>query len=209
MKKKLLIVFVKNKKLGHVKTRLAKTIGDQAALEIYEELLTITQNEISKLDFDKAVYFSEHVENEDWLHFEKRIQLGSDLGAKMQNAFLDGFNKNYDAIVLIGSDLPDISATIITNAFAELNKKNVVFGPAEDGGYYLIGLSQMLENVFTNKPWSQPQLLSATLGELRDNSVPFSLLETLNDIDDYDDLEKSDFYKTTSLYQKKKLRNEN
>lgn len=203
MKKRLLIVFVKNKKLGHVKTRLAKTIGDEAALMVYEELLAITKRETSKLNIDKAVFFSEYIESDEWENFDKYIQFGVDLGAKMHNAFTEGFNKDYQSIVLIGSDLPEISAEIINKAFEALEKNNIVFGPAQDGGYYLIGLNQMYKYIFKNKPWSQPQLLKITTAELKKNLIPFSLLETLNDIDNYEDLVASNFYKNNLELQEK------
>ena len=96
MDKKLLIVFVKNKKIGQVKTRLAKTIGNEAALKVYKELLNITKIEVSKINCNKAVFFSEY-EEEGWEDFKIFIQKGEDLGEKMnidffdrQQAYLDG-----------------------------------------------------------------------------------------------------------------------
>lgn len=202
MREKLLIVFVKNKRLGQVKTRLAKAIGDEAALIVYEELLAITKNETAKVNADKSVYFSENIEDA-WENFDQQIQFGADLGAKMRQAFMEGFEKDYQSIVLIGSDLPDISSEIIQKAFDALEKSHIVFGPAADGGYYLIGLNQMYEKIFKNKPWSQPQLLKITTAELKKNLIPFSLLETLNDIDNYEDLITSNFYKNNLELQKK------
>ncbi len=85
----------------------------------------------------------------------------------MYNAFLDGFKAGYKKIVLIGSDLPNISSKHILKGFDVLNENDVVFGPAEDGGYYLIGLKKEIPELFINKPWSQPQLLENTLEELK------------------------------------------
>jgi rSAM/selenodomain-associated transferase 1 len=199
MNKKLLIVFVKNKKIGQVKTRLAKTIGNEAALKVYEELINITKIEVSKLDSDKAVFFSEY-EEEGWENFKKFVQKGEDLGEKMKNAFVEGFNQKYDSIVLIGSDLPDISNEIMEEAFVKLEQEDFVFGPAQDGGYYLIGLNKINENVFKNKPWSQSNLLEITLKELEENKVSFALLNTLNDIDEYEDLVQSKIFEKTKKY---------
>jgi rSAM/selenodomain-associated transferase 1 len=203
MKKRLLIVFVKNKILGQVKTRLAKSIGDNAALIVYQELLAITKDETSKVNADKAVYYSDDIDTDTWENFDQQIQFGVDLGAKMRQAFMEGFEKDYQSIVLIGSDLPDISSEIIQKAFDALEKSHIVFGPAADGGYYLIGLNQMYEKIFKNKPWSQPQLLKITTAELKKNLIPFSLLETLNDIDNYEDLITSNFYKNNLELQEK------
>ncbi len=203
MKKKLLIVFVKNIRLGKVKTRLAKTIGDEGAFEIYTALVAITEKATSTIDVDKVIYFSDAIVETKWEKIEKRIQFGVDLGARMNSAFSDGFNLGYESIVLIGSDLPDISAAIIENGFNELEKSDMVFGPAEDGGYYLIGMNKLHSFIFKEKPWSQSHLLDVSLNELTKNNIGFSLLEILNDIDTYEDLIASNFYKNNTELQQK------
>jgi uncharacterized protein len=208
MKKQLLIIFVKNIKLGKVKTRLAKTIGDEAAFEVYKELVSLTENATNNLSFHKRIYFSDAVIETKWQNDFKTIQSGIDLGERMKNAFADGFNLGYEDIILIGSDLPDISNTIIENGIKALQKREVVFGPALDGGYYLIGMSKLNPSIFEDKPWSQSNLLDVTLNELNKNNIGFSLLEVLNDIDTYEDLIASDFYKNnTDLQQKIKQLN--
>lgn len=194
MSKNLLIVFVKNIILGKVKTRLAKTIGDVGAFNIYYELFSITERESKKVNVDRHIYFSDVIIPSKWESDEKFVQEGNDLGEKMQNAFQQGFDKGYENIVLIGSDLPNISKDIIDNGFEELNNNNVVFGPAEDGGYYLIGMSRMNTSIFENKPWSQSELLDVTLNQLKKQKVSVGLIETLNDIDTFEDLIASDFY---------------
>tara|TARA_R110002049_G_scaffold266780_2_gene443036 strand:- start:504 stop:1133 length:630 start_codon:yes stop_codon:yes gene_type:complete len=199
----LVIVFVKNIKLGTVKTRLAKTIGDYGAFEVYSELVKITEKATKALDFDKRIYFSNAVVDTKWQNEFKTVQHGVDLGERMLNAFKEGFEAGYKKIVLIGSDLPDINSTHIKNGLEALNASEVVFGPAEDGGYYLIGMSKMNTSIFINKPWSQPNLLEETLQELHNSNVTVSILDTLNDIDTYEDLIASDFYKTNLKLQEK------
>lgn len=199
----LVIVFVKNIKLGTVKTRLAKTIGDFGAFEVYSELVKITENATELLNVDKRIYFSNTVVDSMWKNDFKTVQNGIDLGERMLNAFKEGFAAGYKKIVLIGSDLPDINANHITNGLKALDKNDVVFGPAEDGGYYLVGLSKMNTSIFTNKPWSQPSLLDETLQELQNNKISVGTLAILNDIDTYDDLIASDFYKSNSKLQEK------
>ncbi len=203
MSKELVIVFVKNIKLGKVKTRLAKTIGNQGAFEVYKELVDITKNALENLNTEKRIYFSEMVIETKWPNLYKAVQIGGDLGERMKNAFLKGFQDGFERIVLIGSDLPDINETHIKNGLEALNETDTVFGPAEDGGYYLIGLSKMNELVFNNKPWSQSNLLDETLHELKENNITFSTLETLNDIDTFEDLEASSFYKSNITLQEK------
>ncbi|WCO01212.1 TIGR04282 family arsenosugar biosynthesis glycosyltransferase [Psychroserpens ponticola] len=203
MNKELVIVFVKNIKLGKVKTRLAKTIGNQAAFEVYKALVKVTELATEHLEIPIRVYFSDAIVDTKWEKAHKAVQKGKDLGERMQNAFLKGFEDGYNRIVLIGSDLPDISATHIKNGLEALEHSEVVFGPAEDGGYYLIGMSKMNTKVFENKPWSQSHLLTETLSELKHNNTTFSTLEVLNDIDTFEDLEASDFYKNSIELQYK------
>ncbi|WP_298339573.1 TIGR04282 family arsenosugar biosynthesis glycosyltransferase [uncultured Algibacter sp.] len=203
MNKALVIVFVKNIKLGKVKTRLAKTIGNQGAFEVYSELVKVTEKATKNLTADKRIYFSDAVVDSKWSSDFKAVQEGIDLGERMKNAFKKGFEDGYNRIVLIGSDLPDITANHINKGLEALKENNMVFGPAEDGGYYLIGLSKMNNLAFENKPWSQTHLLEETLQELNEKHITFTTLETLNDIDTYEDLIASKFYQSNIELQKK------
>ncbi len=171
MSKELVIVFVKNIKLGKVKTRLAKTIGNQGAFEVYSELVKVTEIATEDLSVDKRIYFSDAVVDTKWKNDYKTVQQGIDLGERMKNAFKKGFEDGYKRIVLIGSDLPDITANHIKKGLNALKQNEVAFGPAEDGGYYLIGLSKMHNFVFDNKPWSETHLLEETLSELKEKQV--------------------------------------
>jgi len=180
---------------------LAKTIGSDAALEIYKELIALTLKETKNITATRHIYFSEEIENTLWRNDEKFIQKGLNLGEKMQHAFQNGFDLGYEHIIIIGSDLPNISTSIIESGFEKLNSKDLVFGPADDGGYYLLGMSQMTSSVFEDKPWSQSSLLRLTLDELNQQGKSVSLLETLNDIDTYEDLIASDFHKTNQQTQ--------
>lgn len=203
MNKELIIVFVKNNKLGKVKTRLAKTIGNQAAFEVYSELVKVTEAATQNISTDKRIYFSDTIVETKWKNSVKEIQEGDNLGERMLNAFKKGFEDGYERIVLIGSDLPDINKHHIENGLKVLNLNEVVFGPAEDGGYYLIGLSKMHGFIFKNKPWSQSNLLEKTLTELNKKSIKFTTLVTLNDIDTFEDLVSSTFYKSNQKLQQR------
>lgn len=203
MIKDLVIVFVKNIKLGKVKTRLAKTIGNQGAFEVYKELVEITEIATSEVIADKRIYFSDVIIEEKWQGFGKFVQQGEDLGARMKNAFKKGFEDGYERIVLIGSDLPDITAPHIEKGLEVLKKKNVVFGPAVDGGYYLVGQTKIHDCIFDNMPWSASNLLETTFHRLNDYNITFDTLETLNDIDTIEDLEASKFYQNNPQLQEK------
>ena len=192
--RKLLIVFVKNIKQGKVKTRLAASIGNKEAVMVYNQLIDITEAATVKLSVDRAIYYSDFLDESRWLSDAKMVQTGSDLGQRMKNAFADGFDGGYEQIVLIGSDLPDISVEIINEAFTKLEKQEVVFGPANDGGYYLVGLTKPQASIFVNKPWSQPNLLALTLDELDKQKVGYALLNTYNDVDTFEDLKNSTLY---------------
>lgn len=203
MNKELVIVFVKNIVLGKVKTRLAKTIGNKAAFEVYKALVNVTEQATKELHIPLRIYYSDAIVDTKWKNSYKAVQEGQDLGERMKNAFLKGFEDGYERIVLIGSDLPDINATHIQNGLNALQQSEVVFGPAIDGGYYLIGMRNMHKMVFKNKPWSQPNLLSKTLNQLTKNNITFSTLDTLNDIDTFEDLKNSNFYKSNKVLQEK------
>ena len=134
---KLLIVFVKNIKLGKVKTRLANTIGDDGAFEVYKDLVSITEAETKRLtNVDVHIYFSDVIIGTKWPGFEKFVQKGDDLGQRMQSAFQDGFSKGYKRIIGVGSDLPDLSADIMDEGWEALADCDKVFGISTDGGYY-------------------------------------------------------------------------
>ncbi|WP_223032781.1 TIGR04282 family arsenosugar biosynthesis glycosyltransferase [Hanstruepera marina] len=196
MSDNLVIVFVKNIKLGKVKTRLAKTIGDQEAFEVYKLLVKKTEKATQNLLVDTHIYFSDAVIVTKWPNTYKTVQKGNDLGERMKNAFKDGFEKGYKNIVLIGSDLPDISEVIINQAFESLKTHDTVFGPAEDGGYYLVGIKNLNHTIFDNKPWSDSNLLNKTIEELNSSAISIGLLQTLNDIDTFEDLKTSSIYNT-------------
>jgi uncharacterized protein len=188
----LLIIFVKNILLGKVKTRLAKSIGDTGAFEVYRKLVEITEKETSQLEnCDIHIYFSDQIIDSKWTGKEKFVQDGSDLGERMKNAFTNAFNQGYHRVVGVGSDLPDLKAAVITKGFDALKKKDTVFGPATDGGYYLLGMYKMIDCIFENKDWSTDYLLKQTLVDLDSNQLSYSLLDILNDIDNLEDLKKS------------------
>lgn len=191
MSKDLLIVFIKNIRIGNVKTRLAKSIGDEGALQVYSQLIEVTEKATQRTKAEKHIYFSDKIINENWKKTPKFIQKGENLGEKMQNSFKNGQKEGFDKIILIGSDLPDISPAIIQNGFDALKSNEVVFGPAEDGGYYLVGMNKAHFCVFKNKPWSTKTLLEETLSELQKKNIKYTLLKTLNDIDTIEDLRKS------------------
>ena len=188
--KNLLLIFTRNPELGKAKTRLAKTVGDEKALEIYKFLLDKTKEITSKVTSDKAVYYSVKIrENDIWdaNSYQKHQQVGEDLGIRMLNAFKNSFDAGYKKVMIIGSDLYDLTSENIENAFQQLDSNDVVLGPAEDGGYYLLGMNALQEDIFKNKDWGTASVRKDTLIDLQDKAV--FLLKELNDVDVFEDIE--------------------
>lgn len=188
-KENLLLIFTKNPVAGKVKTRLAKDLGNEKALDIYKFLLDHTVKFTSKVNASKQVYYSDSVtENDIWNNelFEKRKQEGVDLGMRMQHAFNTGFQIGYGKIIIIGSDMYDIDSEVIDKAFLQLDNHDYVIGPAQDGGYYLFGMKSLNSDVFKNKEWGTSSVLKDTLKDLDGHKV--AMLETRNDVDLLDDI---------------------
>ena len=186
----LLLILTRNPVLGKCKTRLAATIGDEKALEIYKFLLEHTLKITEKLNVVKEVHYSEEIWVDDiWSNetYIKKLQEGDDLGERMANAFRNGFKSGFKKIVVIGSDMFDLAQTDLENAFELLNTKDYIIGPAVDGGYYLLGMRLFNQNLFVEKAWGTDTVLRDTLKNLEKEN--FGLLDVRNDIDYYEDIE--------------------
>lgn len=187
--KTLLIVFIKAAVAGKVKTRLAKSIGTDGAVWIYQKLLDHTasvsknskiatavfeniQSQKNKEIFSHAVYF--------------QLQQGKDLGEKMSSAFDWAFEKGYEKVILIGSDLWTLNERLLLEAENALDENEYVLGPSYDGGYYLIGMKRSSPHLFQEIAWSSQNVLKQTLKRV--SSEAFYFLELANDIDEFKDL---------------------
>ena len=192
-----LIVFIKNPVLGTVKTRLASTEGEEQALLIYQDLLDKCLNETLKVDAHRYLYYSNSIDEKDnWpsMHYEKRLQKkGADLGGKMSAAFEQLIQDEQIKTVIIGSDCYDLTAGIIQQAFDILEHNDLVFGPANDGGYYLMGMKNYYPELFKKITWSSNLVLEQSLEIAKKKDLSFSLLEELIDLDTIDDVKKSSY----------------
>ena len=187
--KELLLIFTRNPEPGKVKTRIAKEIGEEKALEIYKFLLKKTLSVTKYLRVKKEVCYSEEIkENDIWPGeiFRKSLQKGKDLGERMENAFEKGFQDGFQKIIIIGSDLYDLEKADLELAFQKLEKNDFVIGPAEDGGYYLVGMKSFFPKVFRKKSWGTSSVLKDTLDDLKEHKIAF--LEERNDVDNFDDI---------------------
>lgn len=187
----LLMVFVKNAVEGKVKTRLAKDIGDTNALKIYHVLLEHTRKVSIEVPCFRLVIYSEFIDFNDRFqnsYFMKDQQQEGDLGQRLEEAFDVNFEDGYDKIVCIGSDCHELNSAILEEAFLQLDKNDLVLGPAKDGGYYLIGMKKTHNRLFRNKEWSTPNILLDTLLDVKEMNLSYHLLPTLSDVDVVDDL---------------------
>ena len=192
----LLVIFVKNPEEGKVKTRLAADIGNKRALDVYQKLLAYTRGVVQKLNVTKQVWYSSSIDfSDNWGEdqFIKKLQKGDNLGERMQEAFRQGFREGFGRILIIGSDCPALSDQHLLSAYEELECNDVVLGPSQDGGYYLLGMNHYIPELFINKSWSRDSLYGETIKTLDQLHKSWGELEELNDIDTLDDLNKSSF----------------
>jgi rSAM/selenodomain-associated transferase 1 len=191
--KSALIIFVRNPVLGKVKTRIAKDLGEHAALEVYNQLLAHTQSITKALDFDRFIFYADYLNGNDiWDNetYHKEIQSGNDLGERMYNAFELLFSKGYNKICIIGSDCLELTKEKIEEAFLVLEDNNAVIGPSLDGGYYLLGMSTFIKEVFKNKDWSTDTVYSDTVSDLLNNHLSYYTLPALSDVDNAEDCKR-------------------
>lgn len=194
MNKNLVIMFVKEPKLGSVKTRLAESCGHGFSVNLYvrfvQDLIYTLQS--GRSDFKLCVHPNLELVNKVFGNFDNFEQADGDLGVKMKQAFKEKFEGHYEKILLIGSDTPHITNEILNESFEQLSNHDSVIGPSEDGGYFLIGFNKntFIPEVFDDITWSTNQVLEQTLQKTSNKKV--HLLQELNDIDIFDDLK--DFY---------------
>ncbi|MBO33383.1 MAG: hypothetical protein CMM74_10465 [Rhodospirillaceae bacterium] len=187
-----LVIFVKTPRLGRVKTRLAAGVGTVAAWTFYRRVLLY---QVKRLTGDRrwrcwlAVTPDGDVDAAPWPGAASRLAQGTgDLGhrmARIMRALPPG------PAVIIGTDIPDITPSHVARAFRFLGRHDAVFGPATDGGYWLVGLKRRprLPDIFAGVRWSTEFTLSDSLAKLgHGHSV--ALLEILEDIDDGLSLER-------------------
>ena len=189
---KQLIVILKNPVLGKAKTRLAVSIGDEKALEVYRLLCEHTLRVAELADCDVTLFFSDH--NEEAIGsvsldgFRQKIQEGNGLGARMKNAFKEVKAKGASSVVIIGSDCPLINPEILHQAFAHLALSDFVIGPATDGGFYLMGMNELHDELFLNT-YSHSEVRKETLSAADHIGLASSVMQELSDLDTVEDLE--------------------
>ena len=188
----VLIIFIKNPERGKVKTRLAQSVGEDKALQIYQALLAHTRQTALALPLQRQLFYSSFLPpQDDWptTHFQKFVQQGDSLGQRMQQAFAQA-NEQFNKMVIIGSDCPTLTPAILQSAFDQLDQHPFVLGPAEDGGYYLLGMREYQANLFENIEWSTSTVFQRTCEQIEALGASYALLPTLSDVDYLSDWEQ-------------------
>ncbi|MBU0994553.1 MAG: TIGR04282 family arsenosugar biosynthesis glycosyltransferase [Proteobacteria bacterium] len=194
------ILFLRAPRKGKVKTRLAKTLGDDTVLALYKFFVIDVLQAVERTGFPVVIYFDpDDAEDElrNWLDISHDMhpQIGTDLGEKMDHAFRETFSFGFLRSVLIGTDCPHIRPEIIETAQQNLTESDMVIGPSFDGGYYLIGFRKdtFSQSVFQHLPWGTETVLEKTLEICEKKGLSVKKLPGLQDIDTLDDLKS--FYR--------------
>ncbi len=196
MHSRALIIFAKSPLPGSVKTRLTPPFTPELACEIYRAMLLDTL-EISRSLTGVTIFlfFEDAPDAADFFatlspDILSLPQTGVNLGERMENAFKEIFGRGFSKVAIIGTDSPDLPLEHIFEAFSllEYEHTDVVFGPAEDGGYYLMALKKVWKELFTGLPWSSDTLLEASVLAAKDSCLGASFLPEWHDIDNVTDL---------------------
>ena len=174
---------------------MAAEIGEEQTLILYRGFVMQMLSTIKRGDFPFYIYF--YPENalkglREWLgpDYQYLPQKGEDLGQRMKHGFLQAFEMGFKEVLLIGSDIPDLPLEFIEEAFSSLEDKDVVIGPAYDGGYYLIGFKDKTfsPQVFEGMSWGSEAVFDETMRVLKQFNQKIHTLPYLRDIDTIEDL---------------------
>lgn len=188
-------IFAKYWKPGRVKTRLAAAIGEVQAANLYREFLKTLLDRFRQFKgrrvlaywpADRAAQFA-RVAGDGWQLYP---QAAGDLGQRMIHYFADAFAGGASRVALIGSDSPTVPLNTFDTAFHALEAADVVLGPADDGGYYLVGASRPVSAIFENVEWSSTRVFQQTVENLAQSNLTWTALNPSYDVDDLDDLER-------------------
>jgi uncharacterized protein len=183
-----LVVFLRLPEKGKVKTRLAATLGEQAALEVYKNLIGITLDIAANSHIPAYLFYAGGLPAADErdARFSYHSQHEGDLGSRMSDALSFVLSLHKKALI-IGSDCPNLTPEILQECCRALDETDIVLGPAGDGGYYLLGCSEIYPTLFSNIIWSTPSVLDETIDRIQEANLSYSLMERLTDIDTEED----------------------
>ncbi|MDP1770597.1 MAG: TIGR04282 family arsenosugar biosynthesis glycosyltransferase [Nitrospirota bacterium] len=196
-----LVIFAKAPIPGEVKTRLCPPLTPDEAATLHGsfvlDMLERSKLAVAKLQLpfhrylacspSSELVFFKIMEERQNVHLLD--QIGEDLGQRMHRTSVDLFAKGYKHVIIVGTDIPTLPLSVYQEAFALLGRSDVVLGPAIDGGYYLIGLKQPTEKLFTGVPWSTDQVLAVTQQKAKTLGLSVGLTTAWRDVDTIADLQ--------------------
>ncbi len=193
-----LIIFTRYPEPGKTKTRLIPSLGAHGAAGLHRRMTEHTLTRARQLQRYRPVSIEVRYEGgnkhlvEKWLGPDtpSRPQVSGDFGERLARAFHEAFQAGMDRVVLVGTDIPGITARILLEAFEKLSSTDIVLGPARDGGYYLIGLRRPFPQLFFDMAWGTEKVLERTKQVAHDLGLSVVLLEILEDLDRPEDLHK-------------------
>ena len=194
-------LFLKAPILGAVKTRLAESLGDEGALMAYCELVEFLLKRISETTVH-VHYTPDPVSlMEKWLGTDYTYlgQTGEGLGDRLTHSMELEFGAGCEKLIFLGGDCPWVDQAHLDQAFAALERHDVVIGPATDGGYYLIGIKQRRPELFSGIDWGTDSVCEATLSICEREGLSVAMLQEETDVDDLDGWQKAKAFMRASL----------
>jgi len=197
-----LILFTRYPEPGRTKTRLIPALGAQGAAALQRRMSETVVAQMAEFaasyPVSPEIRYADGTPQamEDWLSNDIPCldQGEGDLGDRLRRAFSQAFAQGAKRVVVIGADCPNLGPPLFAQAFAALEQKDMVLGPAMDGGYYLVGLNQPAPTLFADIPWGSEEVLTATLEQAQALTLSIHLLEPLADVDRPEDLRHFDYH---------------
>jgi rSAM/selenodomain-associated transferase 1 len=190
-----LMVFTRYPEAGKTKTRLIPVLGAEGAAKLQREMTEHTLVQVQNCDraLSVEIHFSggNVQQMRDWLgeNWAYRQQSQGDLGQRMASAFACAFAEGIKRAVIIGTDCPELSSQLMSEAFEKLETYDLALGRAADGGYYLIGLREEMRALFEGIAWGTSQVLQQTVTIAEAKNCAIAYLPLLHDIDYAEDLQ--------------------
>ena len=196
-----LVIFTRYPEAGKTKTRMIRALGAEGAATLQRQMTEQTITRAKKLTASRPLVIEVHFAGgteqlmQEWLGLDLvyRFQGEGDLGRRMNSAFEATLAKGITRVVIIGTDCPDLEVKLLTEAFDALSQHDLVLGPAEDGGYYLIGLRRLIPELFEEINWGTSQVREQTVEIAQRLNLAISYLTLLSDIDRPEDLVGQNF----------------
>jgi len=190
-------LFAKYWEPGKVKTRLARSLGNEKSARIYEAFVAATVARLSAIHCARVVAYwpddprtrtaFESAEAQGWSLVP---QTEGDLGERMAGYFFQQLTSGTERVVLLGTDSPNVPLVEVQEAFEHLKTSDVVLGPTDDGGYYLVGAAKRVPPIFSNIPWSTSEVLPKTIACLEKAGLSYTTLDPWYDVDEIYDLHR-------------------